>query len=225
MTIPSPIATAADYADALLSARRAKNVLFWLLLAMLLLQLGIFLLAKYTDLVLPAVVSNATTHPASTSRTLLSLFLQYLTGIIDFLGLAFSIVFSLTLLLILQILIMGRLLGVSHLTTAYVTSLLLAVLLFPWQAFLNFSDLAGANFRLPGVLYTWAELVRESHFEQLTGPAALLKWWRFVGFPLVAIALLLVIQSRSRRGLRRALGEIDTTPSAPSSVPGPQSSL
>jgi hypothetical protein len=220
MTIPSPIATAADYADALLTARRFKNALFWLLLVMLLTQLGLFLLAKYTTLVLPPLppaASDASTQPVI-ARTLLSLFLQYVTGVIDFLGLLASIVLSVTLLLMLNILIMGRLLGVSQLTGAYLASVVLAVLLFPWQAFLNFSDLHEATFRLPGVLYTWAELARDARFEHLSAPAAILKWGRFVGFPLAATLLLLTIQSQSRRALRRALGEVDT-PASPAPTP------
>jgi hypothetical protein len=219
MTLHTPIATAADYADALLSARRAKNFLFWLLLLMLLIQLAVFILAKYTDYVLPPEVTDATTRPSG--RTLLSLVLQYLTGLIDFLGIALAIVFSLTLLLMLNILIMGRLLGVAQMTTAYIASIFFVVLLFPWQAFLNFSDLGAAQFRLPGVLYSWPELVREAHFDrELSGAAALLKWGRYVGFPLAAIFLLVSIQSRSRRSLRRALGEV-TIPAVNPPAPEP----
>jgi hypothetical protein len=243
MTIPTPIATAADYADALLTARRFKNALFWILLLILLTQLTVFLLAKYSTLVLPdttaptPTLAVATTQPLDLNpqsaipnpqsppapRTLLSLALQYLIGLTDFIGLVSSLLFSLTLLLMLSVLIQGRLLGVSQLTSAFITSLLLALLLFPWQAFLNFSDLDGATFRLPGVLYTWPELVRESRFEHLSTPAAVLKWARFLGFPLAAIFLLLSVQSKSRRALRRALGEIDyaTPPWASPAAPPP----
>jgi hypothetical protein len=208
------LATAADYADALLSARRARNLLFYVILLLLLTQLTIFFLARYTHLVLPADPAAAT-QPVS--RELLSLFLQYLTGLTLFLGLALAIVLSLTLLLLLQILIMGRLLGVSQLTRAYLTSVLLVVLLFPWQGFLNFTDLAGADFRLPGVLYTWSELAASARFHDLPLPATILKWWRFVGYPLLAIFLLVNAHSTSQRGLRRAIGDVAPPPAPPSS--------
>src|SRR5688572_32827768 len=41
-----PIATAADYADAIMTARRAKNTLFLLLLLILLAQLALFFLGR-----------------------------------------------------------------------------------------------------------------------------------------------------------------------------------
>ena len=41
------IAVAADYADAMMTARKAKNVLFLLLLLVLLTQLALFFLLKF----------------------------------------------------------------------------------------------------------------------------------------------------------------------------------
>src|ERR1039457_1587884 len=40
-------AVAADYADAMLVARRAKNVLFFFLILVLLIQLGVFVVVRY----------------------------------------------------------------------------------------------------------------------------------------------------------------------------------
>jgi hypothetical protein len=45
----TPLAVSADYADALLTARRAKNWLFLFLMIGLLAQLSIFFVAKFTD--------------------------------------------------------------------------------------------------------------------------------------------------------------------------------
>jgi len=47
--VQTTIATAADYADAMITARRAKNWLLTLLLLILLAQLAIFFVARYTD--------------------------------------------------------------------------------------------------------------------------------------------------------------------------------
>src|SRR5687767_10687633 len=52
------IATAADYADAMMIARRAKNWLFLLLLLFLLAQLAIFFVARYTNHVFPAAAAT-----------------------------------------------------------------------------------------------------------------------------------------------------------------------
>src|SRR5690606_8682365 len=98
------------------------------------------------------------------------------------------------------------------LTGAFITCVILMVLLFPWQTFMNYSGVGGATFRLPGVLMTWSELVNEAHFGESENEEVdrqILKWSRYVAFPLAAIILLLVVQTKSKRGLRLALGEAE----------------
>lgn len=219
----SPLATAADYADALLTARRARNWLFTLLLLMLLIQISIFLIVRFREAApqvesqpLPPttqIVAPPAEQPVSPVAQLhprLQQWLAYLTGLIGFLGIALVIILAVDLLLIIQIMLVGRLIGVSHLIASFVGCLLLAVLLFPWQAFLDNYD-----FKLPGVLYTWDELVRRVNFPNPESPSSVLGWARFVGFPVFAILVLLWVHTRSRRGLRMALGEIE--PPAPTS--------
>jgi hypothetical protein len=223
---PSNIATAADYADAMMIARRAKNVLFFLLLIMLLLQIGTFFVARMTDYVLPANPSLAdsisitpTTHPtaAPSTQPLASLrdkalapaFLRYLTALIDFLGIVFILVLGVVLLLIIKIMLVGRLIGVAQVTSAFVWCVFLGILLFPWQAFLQNTDFTG-DFKIPGVLYTWPELIHPTlgaKFSTADLYQSILRWARFVGWPVVALILLLMIQAKSSRGLRAALGE------------------
>src|SRR5436305_4338036 len=65
---PSNIATAADYADAMMIARRAKNLLFFLLLLFLLLQLTIFFVARMTTHVIP-YAPGTTTDASATQPT------------------------------------------------------------------------------------------------------------------------------------------------------------
>ena len=266
MTQMTNLAVAADYADAMLVARRAKNWLFLLLLLLLLLQIGIFAAARFVPNVhLSATVQNATgstattqvslvTHSAASdpsSQQRLSAFVQYLVGLSGFLGVVSVVVLAVVLLLIVGIMLVGRLVGVTHVTSAFVWCVVLAVLLVPWQSVLN-SDVrsvrlkqsfrghnsgdvisvdgaaasalveAGAaeqgadvpapattDVRVPGVLYTWPELSRDYDFSNNAGLTTVLKWARFVGFPVIAIVLLLLVQGRSSRGLRFALGEAE----------------
>lgn len=219
---PSNIATAADYADAMMIARRAKNVLFFLLLIMLLIQIGTFFVARMTDRVIPANPSLAetvtpATHPAATTQPLATLrdkafapaVLRYLTALIDFLGIVFILVLAVVLLLIIKIMLVGRLIGVAQVTSAFVWCVFLGILLFPWQAFLQNTDFSG-DFKLPGVLYTWPELIHPTlgaKFSTADLYQSILRWARFVGWPVVALILLLMIQAKSSRGLRAALGE------------------
>jgi hypothetical protein len=197
MTDPQ-IATAADYSDAMFAARRAKHGLVLLVLLMLLIQLGIFFLARYTTYVLSGETS-ATTQPARWTDLL-----QYVINLTDFLGVAFTIVLSFVLLLIVNIMLIGRLIGVGRTTSAYIWCLLLLVLVFPWQAFLSVS-----TFKWPGVLYTWDELISSAKFQNELTPFAILKWARFVGWPALAVIIVLMIQIKSNRGLRQAFGEVE----------------
>src|SRR5437879_4839129 len=109
----SPIATAADYADAMMSARRAKNVLFLLIVLSLVAQIAIFfLLRQKPDLVptmptIGAAPSLATTQPASPKFA--TRVIEYLVVITGFLGVALSIVLAAVLLLLVTIMLVGRL--------------------------------------------------------------------------------------------------------------------
>lgn len=216
----SAIATAADYADALITARRAKNVLVLLLMLMILAQLAIFFTARYTDLATPTAVAATqpttlvTDNGAVIVKPVNDWFekLQYVVGLSDFLGVTFSLVLSFVVLLLVQIMLVGRLIGVSRVTSAYIWTLVLIVLLFPWQAFLNNVAFDRPEFKIPGVLYTWDELRLSAklgldHAAEL--PRMILLWARFVAFPVLTVLILLAVQIKSNRGLRQALGEAD----------------
>jgi hypothetical protein len=214
----SAIATAADYADALITARRAKNVLVLLLLLMLLAQLAIFFTARYTNLASPTAVA-ATTMPATATAVVAEPNqwfekLQYVVGLTDFLGVSLSIVLSFVVLLLVQIMLVGRLIGVARVTSAFIWALVLIVLLFPWQAFLNNVAFDRPEFKIPGVLYTWDELRLFAKFgmdpsHPMGLPQLILQWSRFVAFPIISVLIVLAIQIKSNRGLRQALGEAD----------------
>jgi hypothetical protein len=210
------IATAADYADAIMTARRAKNTLFLLLLLILLAQLTLFFVGRYTDVnfadddpTIASAIESATsttlptTGPAEAASSIRIVdVLEYLVGVTAFLGIALTIVLAVVLLLIVKIMLVGRLIGVARLTSAFIWTVVLAALLFPWQAF--WEDYA---FKVPGVLYTWPELVHRVKFSTELSDKTVLNWGRFVALPVVALIILLSIQVKSRRGLQQALGE------------------
>jgi len=209
------IATAADYADAMLVARRAKAWVFFLLLLMLLAQIALFLTARYTDIVPIAAppaaegTVGATTLPSKNAGS--GYLMHYVLGITTFLGLILPVLMALLLLVLVMIMLVGRLLGVAAVTSAFIWCLVLALLLFPWQALLNNVGLSReeADFKVPGVLYTWSELTDATTGAKFkTDPllpdratnssGAILSWARYVGFPVVAIVLLLLVQLRSK---------------------------
>jgi len=202
------IATAADYADAMVTARKSKSALLLGVLLMLLIQLGLFFAARYTNY----VVASPTTQPTTAPNPKWSDVIEYLVGASAFLGVILTIVLSFVLLLIVNIMLVGRLIGVARTTSAYVWCLVLLVLLFPWQAFLSNATFSDPNFKIPGVLYTWDELRLFAKFGMTTpadGFELMLKWARFVAFPVIAIIIALRIQLKSNRGLRQAFGETE----------------
>jgi hypothetical protein len=212
------IATAADYADAIMTARRAKNTLFLILLLILITQITLFFLGRHDIVNLSgasaaSIDSTAATQPTTTTSAVSDpkwlAVLEYLIGLTSFLGIALTIVLAVVLLLIVKIMLVGRLIGVSRLTSAFIWTIVLAALLFPWQAF--WSDY---EFKVPGALYTWNELVRRVN-DQPSRDAAVLFWARFVGFPVLALIILMAIQVKSSRGLKQALGEANYDSTAP----------
>ena len=243
-------AVAADYADAMLVARRAKNVLFLLLALVLLIQLAVFFVVRYVPAVkvrpepIPSLTDSSTSTPSTAPADIKPRFaaniswpqtLQYVLSATDYLGVLLPLVLSGVLALILGIMLVGRLVGVSHVTSAFCWSIVLMVFLIPWQSLFNTPvytppSLVGAatpevrDLRIPGVLCTYPELVRnydfESHDWKGNSPGIILHWARFAGFPVVALIVLLMIQGRSGRGLRFALGEAEMPMSlnAPGSV-------
>lgn len=244
------LATSADYADALLVARKAKNTLFLLILLMLLVQIALFFVARYSELVVtraaptpaalapaaaPATVagSEPTTAAAtdasvepSTAPALAAApkgpdtapiaagprapaarsFLHYVSGVVLFLGTILPILLAFVLLLIVHIMLVGRLIGVTQTTSAFLWCLVLLLLMFPWQVFFGASA-DPSDFRLPGVLYTWNDLRSHAKFDSGNLHLAIVKWARFCAMPIVATVLLMLVQVRSNRGLRQALGE------------------
>jgi hypothetical protein len=203
------IATAADYADAMVTARKSKNALLLGVLLMLLIQLGLFFIARYTNFV---IASPSTTQPTTAPNPKWTDGIEYLVGASAFLGVVLTIVLSFVLLLIVNIMLVGRLIGVARLTSSYVWCLVLLVLLFPWQAFLSNATFSDPNFKIPGVLYTWDELRLFAKFGMTTpaeGSVLVLKWARFVVLPAIAIIIALRIQMKSNRGLRQAFGETE----------------
>ncbi|HTL29049.1 MAG TPA: hypothetical protein VL282_07510 [Tepidisphaeraceae bacterium] len=218
----SAIATAADYADALITTRRAKNVIVLILLLILLAQLAIFILVRrQPDLITPqganitaTVTVESTTQPATQSTIVTKTgryfeYLEYLVALSDFLGVTLTIVLSFLLFLLITSMLVGRLIGVARVTSAFIWCLVLMVLLFPWQAFLGSLSYGTTDFKIPGVLYTWDELRMHANFASGASAESILKWARFVAFPIISVLILLAIQIKSNRGLRQALGEAD----------------
>lgn len=151
-------AVAADYADAMLVARRAKRILGFFLWLILIIQLAIFFTARYVPAVrFHADVTSANseskstnvvvlTHQAGdsgTGRELYAPIFEHVIDATDVLGVVLGIVLPVILLLIIFVMLVGRLVGVAHMTSAFCWSIVFLVVLFPWQALWNNNALPG----------------------------------------------------------------------------------
>lgn len=224
-TSPTTLAVAADYADAMLVARRWKNILFLALFVVIVAQLAMFFSARFVPSIhIRPGESSATVQLQQTVRIF-----EFATDLTVYLGVLLPIVLAMVLLLIVIIMLVGRLVGVSHVTGAFCMSILLVCLMFPWQSLLNSRAVQAAgeiragvplttqptdiqpmpDVRLPGALYTWPELVRNYDFSTTSYGVAILGWARFAVFPVVMLIILLMVHARSSRGLRFALGEAE----------------
>ena len=127
---PIPLAVKADYADALTTIRRAKHLLVLLVLLFLLAQMTVFLLARFDviRLVLPADATRPTVDAAEV--------LRYALPVVGFLTVMLALVLAIVMLLLTISMLTGRLMGVSHATSAFLWAAVLLVVLFPWQSVL-----------------------------------------------------------------------------------------
>jgi hypothetical protein len=252
-TTATPLAVSADYADALLVARKAKTWLFLFLLLGLVAQIAIFFCVKFNVVKIGAddtatvsvprkvetVTSSATTEPSTQESTTSTVrvetqekaitaggknvtgaVLAWVVNSVVFLGTVFSIVMAVVVLLIVLTMLVGRLLGVANTTSAFVWAVLLAVILFPWQLFYsaetsrdamstNNADIRLDDYRWPGATYTWGELKQGTTWKADEGKIAVLRYARFVGYPFVALVILFMVQAKSGRGVKYALGEAE----------------
>jgi hypothetical protein len=206
------LATAADYSEAMAVARRAKSVIALLLLLMLVVQLTLFFLIRYDVIPVGPGAAAAATQPADAeSARKLGDVMHYVTGLTILGGIGLGILLALVLSLINHIMLVGRLIGVGKVTSSLIWTLVLIVFLFPWQTFMNNDSLTNGDFRIPGVLWTWGELMARVDFpESWTGDtfaSTLLSWFRFAGAPVIAAILVLIVQLKSNRGIKMAMGE------------------
>jgi hypothetical protein len=235
MTLVPTTAASAVYHDALTTARGFRRLCVLVLLLVLVGQLALFFTAKYwegfpgresaggeitlttgvgTEIDRELEVDDGVfeTEPdVDLTAEQTSVDAQTVTGGLYmavyatlWLGLVFSMLLSLTLAFTTLVMLCGRTVGVSRVARAFLWSLLLVLLLVPWQAVLSHPTVAGGPFHVPGVLFTWPELLR--NVPSFVG-AEWLGWVRFVGWPVVALILLLIVAVGSGGGIKQALGE------------------
>jgi hypothetical protein len=216
-----------EYLDALLSSKRAKNVFSLILLVCVGLQLAGFLAVQFTGLLdplhatpapsaepQPAATTQPATQPATTPAATAndereqavyramfwSELLHWLMPATRFLALVTAILLCLTLLMCVKLSLLDRLGGVAGFISAFYWSLILLVVLVPWQ------QLLGGAFAT-GALSNYGEMIAQVKKTRPDWGAdggdtlgTVLHFARFLAYPALAVVLWLVAQVKFARG-------------------------
>jgi hypothetical protein len=109
--------------------------------------------------------------------------------------------FCLSMLFNIMVSLVGRLGGINHIARAFFLSLIVSILVLPWQTMLGLS--------VPGVVYTPAELVAWLSTKTSGTPAAVVFYLRFVVYWVLVLLLLLLSQLRSARWTKSILRRLE----------------
>ena len=101
----------------------------------------------------------------------------------------------------LMVSLVGRLGGIRHISRAFFLSVILLVLVVPWQSLVNS--------RLPGVVYTFPELLDWLATKNESLVSTIVYYVRFSGYWLIFLLLLLVSQLRSARWTKSILRRLE----------------
>ncbi len=111
--------------------------------------------------------------------------------VIDGILMVATMLYCLTLFFGLMVSLVGRLGGINHISRAFILSVILLVLIIPWQHVLRSSVI--------GVIYTPEELVEWLTVKSESTASTIIYYLRFTGYWLIAMLLLLLSQARSMR--------------------------
>jgi hypothetical protein len=102
-----------------------------------------------------------------------------------------TMLYCLTLFFGLTVSLVGRLGGINHISRAFILSVIMLVLIIPWQSVLRSSVI--------GVVYTPGELVQWLAVKSDSTASAIIYYLRFTGYWLIVMLLLILSQTRSSR--------------------------
>jgi len=118
-------------------------------------------------------------------------YLSWLIRIVNAVLILTATLFCLSMLFSLKVSMLGRLGGINHISRAFFLSLLMLILLLPWQRI--FGGMVLGAMYTPGELVKWYSIENKDMFEQV------LYYLRFSGYWLLVFLLLILSQIRSVR--------------------------
>jgi len=143
-------------------------------------------------------------EPTAKASTLFRITFDRLSWVIRFLNgvlILAATLYWLTTLFSLKVSLIGRLGGINHISRAFFLSLIMLVLLLPWQLVLG-SVVLGATYT-PNELAQWHQAKTDGMF------GIILYYLRFCGYWILVLLLLLFSQARSSRWAKAILRRLE----------------
>ncbi|MBN1509867.1 MAG: hypothetical protein JW955_23675 [Sedimentisphaerales bacterium] len=128
-------------------------------------------------------------------------YLSHTLELINGIMIVATVLYTLTLFFSLMVSLVGRLGGIRHISRAFFLSVILLVLVIPWQTVVQS--------RLPGVVYNLSELLDWMAIKNESLLNTILYYLRFSGYWLVFLLLLIVSQTRSGRWTKSILRRLE----------------
>ncbi len=215
-----------EYSEAMRSVRAAKNVFWWLIVLAVLVQIAVFVLVAFGGVLdalpeartagsQPAYGKTATSPSLEAQdnacrwRTTFTLALS----VTEFLAMVMGILLALALLLAINVVLMGRLGGVSLMISAFFWTLALLLLaLIPWGHIFKQSLLPGALFRYEDLCCATCYVRRPWGAVNVTWTERLFYYGRFLAYPVLAVLIALLVDVKFRRGCRKMIVSAATPP-------------
>jgi len=132
--------------------------------------------------------------------------LAWLIRLAGFVLIPTAMLYCLTMLFCLKLSLLGRLGGINHISRAFLISLLMFVLIFPWQRFFFFADIFAGAMYTPAELLTWVKWYA-AHDQRIF--AAVAYYFRFTGYWLLVMLLLIFSMLRSIRWAKATLRRLE----------------
>lgn len=205
-TLPS------EYSAAIRSVRWAKNI-FWLLTALAIVaQLVVFGLVAWGGnvdaLYGPAeAVSQPATEPASESALDRAeqwrANFQWLLTVSAFVAMVVALLLAGSLLVAVQVALVGRLGGVASLLSAFFWSLVLVAILVPWQYPFPQSHVTGALFDYHELYSRTLDVKTAWGATDVSVAHLIIYHVRFLVYPILAVLICLLVDLKFRAGCRK----------------------
>jgi len=186
-----------EYEDAFRPVKRGKNLYMLLVALALLVQLGAFVLAEFTEMLGP-VGSASKDQTAETLRNVLF----WAMPIAKFVAPVACGMAILMLLFSVKLSLIGRLGGVGGLVGALLWAVPLLVLVTPWQQILKGSMASGALCNLHDLLRCVGEIKTPADGKAPEVLDQAIYYGRFIALPVVSLFVWMLVQCKYARGYK-----------------------